>query len=78
MLKIHVNHNILKNQNDMNILDYLKEGSKIYIKKSHRGRFTQYCNGKVTNECIARGKRSPSAKIRKMATFAANSRKWNH
>lgn len=62
----------------MNILDYLKEGSKIYIKKSHRGRFTQYCNGKVTNECIARGKRSPSAKIRKMATFAANSRRWSH
>lgn len=62
----------------MNILDYLKEGSKIYIKKSHRGRFNQYCNGKVTNECIARGKRSPSAKIRKMATFAANSRRWSH
>lgn len=61
-----------------NYIDYLKEGYKIHIKKSHRGRFIQYCNGKVTNECIARGKRSPSAKVRKMATFAANSRRWSH
>jgi len=62
----------------MNYIEYLKEGSGIHIKKSHRGRFTSYCNGKVTSECIARGKRSPSAKVRKMATFAANSRRWSH
>lgn len=61
-----------------NYIDYLKEGSGIHIKKSHKGRFTSYCNGKVTSECIARGKRSPSAKVRKMATFAANARRWSH
>ena len=55
-----------------------KKGSGIHIKKSHRGLFTKYCNGKVTSECIARGKRSPDPKIRKRATFAANSRKWKH
>ena len=42
------------------------------------GKFTEYCNGKVTSECIQRGKNSPDPKIRKRATFAANSRKWNH
>lgn len=59
------------------VLDFLKNGSSIYIKPSKRGSFTKYCNGKVTEECIARGKRSPSAAIRKKATFAANSRKWS-
>jgi len=62
----------------MNILDYLKEGSQIHIKKKNRGKFTDYCGGKVTAECIARGKKSPSATIRKRATFAANARKWKH
>jgi len=62
----------------MNILDYLKEGSGIHIKKKNRGKFTDYCGGKVTSECIARGKNSPSATIRKRATFAANARKWKH
>lgn len=54
-----------------------KKGSKIHIKKANRGKFTDYCGGKVTSECIARGKRSPDPKIRKRATFAANVRKWN-
>lgn len=54
-----------------------KKGSKIHIKKANRGKFTDYCGGKVTSECIARGKRSPNPKIRKRATFAANARKWN-
>lgn len=62
----------------MNYIDYLKEGSGIHIEKKNRGKFTDYCGGKVTSECIARGKRSPSATIRKRATFAANARKWNH
>lgn len=55
-----------------------KKGNKIHIKKANRGKFTDYCGGKVTSECIARGKRSPDPKIRKRATFAANSRKWKH
>lgn len=55
----------------------MKSGGKIHIKKANRGKFTEYCGGKVTAECIARGKRSPNPTIRKRATFAANSRKWN-
>lgn len=54
------------------------KGGKIHIKKANRGKFTDYCGGKVTSECIARGKRSKSAAVRKRATFAANSRKWHH
>jgi len=56
----------------------IKKGNKIHIKKSHEGRFTDYCNGKVTEECIQRGKNSPNPKIRKMATFAQNARVWKH
>ena len=54
------------------------KGGKIHVKKANRGKFTDYCGGKVTSECIARGKRSKSAAVRKRATFAANARKWHH
>ena len=59
-------------------LKVLKNGGKspIHIKESQKGSFTRYCNGKVTNECIQRGKNSPDPRIRKKATFAANSRSW--
>lgn len=60
------------------LASFLKKGSKIHIKKSQRGSFTSYCGGKVTNECIQRGKNSPDPKIRKKATFAANARTWKH
>ena len=55
-----------------------KKGNKIHIKKANRGKFTDYCGGKVTNECIQRGKNSSDPAVRKRATFAANARKWNH
>ena len=55
----------------------LKKGG-IHIKKKNRGSFTRWCKGKVTAECIARGKRSKNPKIRKKATFAANARRWKH
>lgn len=51
--------------------------NKIHIKKENRGKFTDYCGGKVTSECISKGKNSPNPTIRKRATFAANARKWN-
>lgn len=51
--------------------------NKIHIKKENRGKFTDYCGGKVTSECISKGKNSPNPAIRKRATFAANARKWN-
>lgn len=55
-----------------------KKGGEIKIKKKNKGKFTEYCNGKVTSECIARGKRSPNPVIRKRATFADNARRWKH
>lgn len=60
------------------MIEFLKSGSGIHIKESQKGSFTKYCNGKVTSECISRGKNSPDPKIRKKATFAANARKWSH
>lgn len=54
------------------------DGGKIHIKKANRGKFTKYCGGKVTSECIAKGKRSSDPAVRKRATFAANARKWKH
>lgn len=59
-------------------VDFYKGGSKIKIKKENRGKFTEYCGGNVTSECISRGKNSSDPKIRKRATFAANARKWKH
>lgn len=58
-------------------IQMFKKGNKIKIKKANRGKFTEYCGGKVTSECISRGKNSSDPKIRKRATFAANARKWN-
>lgn len=60
-----------------NEIEQFKSGGKIHIKKKNRGKFTEYCGGKVTNECIARGKASSNPAIRKRATFAANSRRWH-
>lgn len=59
-------------------IGYYKKGNKIHIKKANRGKFTEYCGGNVTSECIQRGKNSSDPKIRKRATFAANARKWKH
>ena len=73
-----------QNTTDPNHIDYrdpitfAKKGGSIHIKKKNRGKFTDYCGGKVTQECIARGKKSKDPKIRKRATFAANVRKWKH
>ena len=54
-----------------------KKGSKIHIKKKNRGKFTEYCGGEVTNECIQKAKKSKNPTLRKRATFAANSRSWS-
>lgn len=62
----------------MSYIDVFKNGSGIHIKKSQVGSFTKYCNGKVTEECIQKGKHSPDPKIRKKATFAQNARRWKH
>lgn len=62
----------------MNDIEFYKKGNKIYIKKKNRGKFTDYCGGKVTDECIQRGKNSFDPKIRKRATFADNARHFKH
>ena len=68
----------LKQGGKMNILEFLKNGSGIHIKEKNKGKFTSYCGGKVTDECIQKGKNSSNPAIRKRATFAANARKWKH
>lgn len=62
----------------MNTLQFLKNGSGIHIKKKNRGKFTDYCGGKVTDSCIRRAKASGNPTLVKRATFAANVRKWKH
>ena len=62
----------------MNIIEFLKNGSGIHIKKKNRGSFTRWCGGNVTEECIRRGKASSNPKIRKKATFADNARHFKH
>ena len=57
---------------------YYKKGKGIHIKKNNRGKFTEYCGGEVTNECIEKAKKSKNPTLRKRATFAQNARKWKH
>lgn len=61
----------------MNYIEIFKSGG-IHIKKKNRGRFTDFCGGTVTEECIQRGKHSKNPLTRKRATFAANARRWKH
>ena len=60
------------------LLPFFKKGSKIKIKKKNRGKFTDYCGGEVTQECIDKAKKSKNPTLRKRATFADNARKWKH
>ena len=55
-----------------------KSGSKIHIKKKNRGKFTDYCGGKVTDACIRRAKASGNPTLVKRATFADNARHFKH
>ena len=67
----YLNNNLNKDYN----LSYAKSGIK--IKKKNRGKFTEYCGGNVTQECINRAKKSGNKTLIKRATFADNARKWN-
>lgn len=71
-------NNIQTNQLLTALSNYRANGGPIHIKKANRGKFTKYCGGEVTSECIERGKRSSDPAVRKRATFAANARKWKH
>ena len=59
------------------LLSSFKKGSKIKIKKKNRGKFTEYCGGEVTQECIDKAKKSKNPTLIKRATFAQNSRSWS-
>lgn len=56
---------------------YYKKGKGIHIKEKNRGKFTEYCGGKVTDECIQKAKNSKNPTLRKRATFAQNARSWS-
>ena len=60
----------------------MADKSEIHIKKSHEGRFTEYCKRKgyknATSECEEEGLASKLASVRKQAQFSANARKWKH
>lgn len=58
------------------MIEFLKKGNEIHIKKNKQGSFTRWCGGEVTDECIKKGKNSPNSAIRKKAIFADNARKW--
>ena len=50
---------------------------KIEIKPENKGKFTEYCGGKVTNKCIEKGLGSPNETTRKRAQFVKNAKSWN-
>lgn len=57
-------------------VNYCKKGIK--IKESRKGLFTEYCGGKVTQECINRAKKSGNPTLKKRSVFAENARAWKH
>ena len=52
-----------------------KKDNKIKIKEENVGKFTDYCGGKVTQDCTDKGKKSNNPKIVKLTIFADNARK---
>lgn len=73
----YLNQLNFKNKDVSSLIDFFRKGNKIHIKKKNRGKFTEYCGGKVTDECIQRAKKSGNKKLIKRAVFAENSRKWS-
>lgn len=65
-------------QKNGGMLDFLKNGSGIHIKKKNRGKFREYCGGEVTDECIRKAKASGNPTLVKRATFADNARHFKH
>jgi hypothetical protein len=53
-------------------------GSNIHIKKKNKGKFTEYCDGEVTQNCIDKAKNSGNPTLKKRAIFAENARSWKH
>ena len=71
--------NVMLSKNGNKLIALIPKGKTgIHIKKKNRGKFTDYCGGKVTDSCIRRAKASGNPTLVKRATFAANARKWKH
>lgn len=73
----YLNQLNFKNEDVSALIDFLRKGNKIHIKKKNRGKFTEYCGGEVTDSCIQRAKKSDNKKLVKRAVFAENARKWS-
>jgi hypothetical protein len=56
---------------------WMQRVSKEMREKGTEGAFTRYCGGKVTEECIQRGLRSPNPKTRARARLAKTFRKYS-
>jgi hypothetical protein len=56
---------------------WMQRVSKEMREKGTEGAFTRYCGGKVTEECIQRGLRSPNPKTRARARLARTFRKYS-
>lgn len=77
-----INFNIKNNPTLLKYDEFFlyKKGGKsdIHIKKKNKGKFTSYCGGQVTGDCIAKAKASGNPTLIKRAVFAQNARKWKH
>lgn len=73
----YLNQLNFKNEDVSFLIDFFMKGNKIHIKKKNRGKFTEYCGGNVTDDCIRRAKKSGNKKLIKRAIFAQNARKWS-
>lgn len=56
---------------------WMQKVSKEIKDKGTEGTFTEYCGGKVTEECIQRGLKSPDPKVRARARLAKTFRKYH-
>lgn len=65
---------ILKSKN----ISKYSNGIKIHIKEKNKGKFTEYCDGEVTQDCIDKAKNSGNPTLKKRAIFAENARSWKH
>lgn len=65
---------ILKSKN----ISKHSKGTKIHIKEKNKMKFTEYCDGEVTQNCIDKAKNSENPTLKKRAIFAENARSWKH
>lgn len=75
-VKYNQKNDLVEDPHIMAQQQFKKGTSGIHIKKSHKGRFTEYKKrtGKTTEEAL----HSSDSHVRQMANFAKNASKWNH